>query len=410
MNALRHRSPFSPSPLRPLDGRNHATALFFNAETQRRGVKEEGGRKKEGESINAETQRRGDAENERRTPKFSLSALLSSAFSPPPFSFLLSPFSFLLPPSLLRPLRGRNNAFTLIELVAALSLFVVILGILMTVLNSATEMWSASRSQKKEQTAALAITDLIADDLYQAVADNSVPNNSTANAPEYPSFILETPPINATLNDVVVLLAFARRSSSRVPDPDTAGATDTRFSLDAVFYTYYLNALFRHVIPLYNDFNDPEPLGTLLHELLDSIRNAGTHDDIIEALQDPTKSSDVKWQYTLLAERVLPSLNATIPEGFVRKEDPGFPHMVEGSDKRPIGDNMKLHPIYGRLTTDVLPDQIDVALHLFDEQDWAKYELLRDQDTKDARYQIKTLGTLVSRRITLPQAGGSRLP
>ena len=410
MNALRHRSPFSPSPLRPLDGRNHATALFFNAETQRRGVKEEGGRKKEGESINAETQRRGDAENERRTPKFSLSALLSSAFSPPPFSFLLSPFSFLLPPSLLRPLRGRNNAFTLIELVAALSLFVVILGILMTVLNSATEMWSASRSQKKEQTAALAITDLIADDLYQAVADNSVPNNSTANAPEYPSFILETPPINATLNDVVVLLAFARRSSSRVPDPDTAGATDTRFSLDAVFYTYYLNALFRHVIPLYNDFNDPEPLGTLLHELLDSIRNAGTHDDIIEALQDPTKSSDVKWQYTLLAERVLPSLNATIPEGFVRKEDPGFPHMVEGSDKRPIGNNMKLHPIYGRLTTDVLPDQIDVALHLFDEQDWAKYELLRDQDTKDARYQIKTLGTLVSRRITLPQAGGSRLP
>ncbi len=312
--------------------------------------------------------------------------------------------------SSLRPLGGRNNGYTLIELVAALSLFVVILGVLMTILNTATDLWSASRNQKKEPTAAFAITDLIADDLYQAVADNSVPNNSTANAPEYPSFILETPPINATLNDVVVLLAFARRSSSRVPDPDTAGATDTRFSLDAVFYTYYLNALFRHVIPLYNDFNDPEPLGTLLHELLDSIRNAGTHDDIIEALQDPTKSSDVKWQYTLLAERVLPSLNATIPEGFVRKEDPGFPHMVEGSDKRPIGNNMKLHPIYGRLTTDVLPDQIDVALHLFDEQDWAKYELLRDQDTKDARYQIKTLGTLVSRRITLPQAGGSRLP
>ncbi len=410
MNAPRLRSPFLPSPLRPLDGRNHATALFFNAETQRRGVKEEGGRKKEGESINAETQRRGDAENERRTPKFSLSALLSSAFSPPPFSFLLSPFSFLLPPSLLRPLRGRNHAFTLIELVAALSLFVVILGILMTVLNSATEMWSASRSQKKEQTAALAITDLIADDLYQAVADNSVPTNSTANAPEYSSFILETPPANATLNDVVVLLAFARRSSSRVPDPDTAGATDTRFSLDAVFYTYYLNALFRHVIPLYNDFNDPEPLGTLLHELLDSVRNAETHDDIIEALQDPTKSSDVKWQYTLLAERVLPSLNATIPEGFVRKEDPGFPHMVPDSDKWQIGNNMKLHPIYGRLTTDVLPDQIDVAFRLFDEQDWAAYWKLEKDSSPADELKSSYLGTFISRRITLPQAGGSRLP
>jgi hypothetical protein len=130
-----------------------------------------------------------------------------------------------------------------------------------------------------------------------------------------------------------------------VPDPDTAGATDTRFLLDAVFYTYTSTPLSpRH--SAYNDFNDPEPLGTLLHELLDSIRNAGTHDDIIEALQDPTKSSDVKWQYTLLAERVLPSLNATIPEGFVRKEDPGFPHMVPDSDKWQIGNNMKLHPIY----------------------------------------------------------------
>jgi type II secretory pathway pseudopilin PulG len=396
--------------LRPLDGRNHATALFFNAETQRRGVKEEGGRKKEGESINAETQRRGDAENERRTPKFSLSALLSSAFSPPPFSFLLSPFSFLLPPSLLRPLRGRNHAFTLIELVAALSLFVVILGILMTVLNSATEMWSASRSQKKEQTAALAITDLIADDLYQAVADNSVPTNSTANAPEYSSFILETPPANATLNDVVVLLAFARRSSSRVPDPDTAGATDTRFSLDAVFYTYYLNALFRHVIPLYNDFTDPQPLGTLLHDLRDSVKKENIHKQIIESLSDATKSSDAKWQYTLLAERVLPSLNATIPEGFVRQKDQGFPHMVEGSDKWPIGNNMKLHPIFDRLTTDVLPDQIDVAFRLFDEQDWAAYWKLEKDSSPADVLKSSYLGTFISRRITLPQAGGSRLP
>ena len=333
-----------------------------------------------------------------------------------PSPFLSSPLRPLrgrhsLLPSPLRPLGGRNNAYTLIELVAALSLMVVILGILMTILNSAINLWGSSRNQKKDLTAiATSITDLIADDLYQAVADNSVPNNSTANAPEYPSFILETPPINATLNDVVVLLAFARRSSSRVPDPDTAGATDTRFSLDAVFYTYYLNALFRHVIPLYNDFNDPEPLGTLLHELLDSIRNAGTHDDIIEALQDPTKSSDVKWQYTLLAERVLPSLNATIPEGFVRKEDPGFPHMVEGSDKRPIGNNMKLHPIYGRLTTDVLPDQIDVAFRLFDEQDWAAYWKLEKDSSPADVLKSSYLGTFISRRITLPQAGGSRLP
>ena len=81
---------------------------------------------------------------------------------------LLPPFL----PSALRPLGGRNNGYTLIELVAALSLFVVILGVLMTILNSATDLWSASRSQKKDLSAALAITDLIADDLYQAVTDN----------------------------------------------------------------------------------------------------------------------------------------------------------------------------------------------------------------------------------------------
>jgi len=324
---------------------------------------------------------------------------------------LLPPFL----PSALRPLSGRNNGYTLIELVAALSLFVVILGVLMTILNSATDLWSTSRSQKKDPSAGLAITDLIADDLYQAVTDNSIPTNSTAEAPEHPSFILETP-TNAAPDVVVVLLAFARRSSSRVPAPGPSGTGDTRLSLDAVFYTYYRYALFRHAIPLYNNLNDPQPLGTLLHELLKSVGDAGTHNNIITVLQDPTQSSDAKWQYSLLAEYVEPSLNALIPEQFVRKQEQaqGFPNMVNNSDKWVIIDdgNMKLTspPTYDRLTTDVLPDQIDVALHLFDEQDWAKYELLRDQNTKDARYQIKTLGTFVSRRITLPQAGGSRLP
>lgn len=322
---------------------------------------------------------------------------------------LLPPFL----PSALRPLGGRNNGYTLIELVAALSLFVVILGVLMTILNSATDLWSASRSQKKDPSAGLAITDLIADDLYQAVTDNSIPNNSTAEAPEHPSFILETP-TNAAPDVVVVLLAFVRRSSSRVPAPGPSGTGDTRLSLDAVFYTYYRYALFRHAIPLYNNLNDPQPLGALLDELLDSVRNTKTHDGIIASLQDPTQSSDAKWQYSLLAEYVEPSLNALIPEQFVRKQEQEFPNMIENSDEWVFIDdgNMKLTspPTYDRLTTDVLPDQIDVALHLFDEQDWAKYELLRDQDTKDARYQIKTLGTFVSRRITLPQAGGSRLP
>jgi type II secretory pathway pseudopilin PulG len=321
---------------------------------------------------------------------------------------------FLLSP--LRPLGGRNNAYTLIELVAALSLMVVILGILMTILNSATNLWGSSRNQKKDLTAiATSITDLIADDLYQAVTDNSIPTNSTAEAPEYPSFILETP-TNAAPNDVVVLLAFARRSSSRVPAPGPSSTGNTRLSLDAVFYTYYRYALFRHAIPLYNNLNDPQPLGTLLYELLDSVRDAGTHNNIITVLQDPTQSSNAKWQYSLLAEYAEPSLNALIPEQFVRKQEQGFPNMVEDSDKRPIIDDgtmkLMLPPIYNRLTADVLPDQIDVALHIFNEQDWERYiSLLQKQlPENEFGFHASNLGTLISRRITLPQAGGSRLP
>jgi len=400
MNALRHRSPFSPSPLRPLDGRNHATARFFNAETQRRGVKEEGGRKKEGESINAETQRRGDAENERRTPKFSLSALLSSAFSPPPFSFLLSPFSFLLPPSLLRPLRGRNNAFTLIELVAALSLFVVILGILMTVLNSATEMWSASHSQKKEQTAALAITDLIADDLYQAV---SVGTN------DYPIFILEPLPANPEPNKVYTILGFVRHASAHSPVP----LSEKRPSIDAVFYTYYDNALLRHVFAIKISTSVPQSIGKLVDEYKNELIEE-QHDKILKFARTEdgaTYPVDIDWQWQLLAERADIIITATLPRALIRMDDPGkYPNEFP-SEPDPDPD-LHLPPLpVSRLYSDVLPDQVDIRqLRLCDQQDWAAYEPLRDKDTPKDRYLKAFLGTLVSRRITLPQAGGSRLP
>ncbi len=282
--------------------------------------------------------------------------------------------------------RTSPPAFTLIELVAALSLFVVILGILMTVLNSATEMWSASRSQKKEQTAALAITDLIADDLYQAVTDISETNDF------YHSFYVFLPAITNTLSDtdptVTIHLAFLRPASphTRIPADLKSG---TRTSLDAVFYTSYEFALFRHVIPVTIDFSptvtkDVARPHSFISDAWSIIEN---NTDLHRALRDPA-APPPDTTSSLLVERVIPTFLA---------------HYRDDPDPKSV---------YDRLTTDVLPDQIDVAFHLFDEQDWERYlRLLRTPPSDDEfELQVSLLGTRVSRRITLPQAGGSRLP
>ena len=63
---------------------------------------------------------------------------------------------------------------TLIELIAALALFVIILGSLLTVMNTATSLWSSSRSQNRERATAENLAGLVFDDLYEAVADNGV--------------------------------------------------------------------------------------------------------------------------------------------------------------------------------------------------------------------------------------------
>ena len=303
--------------------------------------------------------------------------------------------------------RTSSPAFTLIELVAALSLFVVILGILMTVLNSATDLWSASRSQKRETHIAASIMEQLADDLVQAVTDNAGSTNDLSSVQEHPCFILASPPTNATPNDVVVLLAFARHGTSRVAAPDSPGEGDVRLSLDAVFYTYYRDALFRHVIPLYNDFNDPQPLGTLLHDLRASAEDTSIHDKILDMQRDPSQKPGVDWSYLLLAERVIPSLQASLADAFLRKTDNAYQRVA---DTREIGDGLFVPPVYDRLTTDVLPDQVDFALHLFDAQDWSAYQEIKQDSSSDAQQKRRHLGVLHSKRITFPAQGGSRLP
>ena len=283
--------------------------------------------------------------------------------------------------SSLRPLGGRNNGYTLIELAAAVSLFVVILGVLMTILNSATELGSASRNQKKEPTAAFAITDLIADDLYQAVTDISKTNDL------YHSFYVFSPAITNTLSDtdptVTIHLAFLRPASphTRIPAGLKSG---TRTSLDMVFYTSYEFALFRHVIPVTIDFSQTVTYGvarahSFITDASSIVNNPSLHRDLLDPAAPPPETTS-----SLLVERVVPTFLA---------------HYRDDPDPKP--DDVQ---------SDLLPHYLDFSLHLFDAEDWATYQSIRNDSSDAAELKRSLLGTLVSRRITLPQAGGSRLP
>lgn len=283
----------------------------------------------------------------------------------------------------LRPLGGRNkggrnNGYTLIELVAALSLFVVILGVLMTILNSATDLWSASRSQKKDLSAALAITDLIADDLYQAVTDNSEVNDL------YHSFYLYSPNITNIQPDVVTIhLAFLRPASlhTRIP---ADRASETRTSLDAVFYTSYEFALFRHVIPVTIDFSRTVTNGvarphSFITDASSIVNNPDLHRDLLDPAAPPPETTS-----SLLAERILPAFGA---------------HYWDVPDPKP--DDVQ---------SDLFPHYLDLLFYLFNAEDWAEYQSIFNDSSDIAELKHSLLGTHVSRRITLPQAGGSRLP
>ena len=302
-------------------------------------------------------------------------------------------------PSPLRPLRGRNNAFTMIELVASLALFVVIFGILLIALNAATALWQNSHAQRSERPSAENIADLIADDLYQAVV---------ANTNDYPIFSLETPPSPTTLTEVYTVLSLVRPASFHTPLP----VSDQRRAIDAIFYTYYGNALFRHVIPIVTSgFQDPESIGKIMDDYKKGNLTPANHDKIIAYLEGlGSAPTDLTWEWQLLANRMTIMLNATIPRSLIRRDNatryPNVLPSVSDPDHALLLPPLPVDKLYA----DVLPDQVDVVLRLFNQQDWDAYEPLRNLDTTTAIYQKNLLGTLLFRRITLPQTGGSRLP
>lgn len=292
---------------------------------------------------------------------------------------------------------------TMIELLAALALFVVVLGSLLTILNSATSLWSSSRSQQREQAAAENLIELLADDLQNAVTDSGVPTNTLSAAK--PTFILDSR-TNSPANDVLVMLQFARHAI-----PHTSGRKPGTLpvSLDAVFYTFAGNALFRHVIPLSQaTFAEAKPLGDLLDEHRAKVDDPSLHAQLLEALRDPGKPfpASADWSCSVLATRIdILGMLAAVPERYVRKTN-----FRKATEARLTTAGLVLPPEYDYLETDVLPDRLDVAFRLHNEEDWNTLNRLEGQSTEEADRTRQLLGLKFSKRITFPAQGGSRLP
>ena len=299
-----------------------------------------------------------------------------------------SPNYSLLPTPYSLPRRPRAG-MTMIELVAALSLFVVIFGILITALNTATNLWSNSRAQRRELPTAQHIADIIADDLCQAITDNAPDISAGAPLPELPTFILRNAPKDANPASHTVILGLIRPANTRLP----VTLSDTPLSVDAVFYTAYANSLYRTVVPLLAMPASPLTLG-------DQLKLAEA--DALQVVQDydplAPLSSFSAAVTTRLAERVILDITASIPHD-----------LVSDTGNYTAELDPETSTVYIELSHCILPDCIDLTLYLFDQNDWNAYLSIINKSSDEDDMTRAHLGTLFSRRIFLPQSRGSRL-
>ncbi|MDD2600340.1 MAG: hypothetical protein PHO37_14125 [Kiritimatiellae bacterium] len=290
----------------------------------------------------------------------------------------------------------RTNAscsgLTMIELVSALTLFILIMGALTMALNKATALWSTSHTSQPEQEQANLILNLMADDLRLAVTDNGTLPGSTNEPP--PTFLCDTTTNQAA--GVTVILQFIKHRTKQ----STFDATlDDPPALDAVFYTFFQDqesaGLFRYVIPLrYSDLNHPEHIGKLLEDLRPQVEN----------LAEPPAS----WEYSLLSDKLAPPLIVVgIPSSYVRKNK--FNPVTAPADARLA---LQAVPEYNQVATAVLPDYIDISLRIFSDMEWDKYNRLAHSSMDDEAFRSAQahLGIFASRRITFKTMRGTRLP
>ncbi len=288
---------------------------------------------------------------------------------------------------------------TMVELVSALMIFILMLGGLTMALNKVTGLWSSAGTGQYEQEKADLILSLIGSDLTQAVADNA-PLRETGEAP--PSFVCDGTPVQSD-GDLRILLQFIRHPPYRAVIRDQSPP-----ALEAVVYTYYRSALFRHVVPLaYTTPDQPEHIGELLADAAALVDNPADHEAILAYAANPAANSpSMPWEYSLLAERIMqPVVLAGIKPQYVDSSEPPVNRSFE------LSNALRTLPEYLKLESRVLPDYFFIALRIFNQNEWNDYAaLMRSADQDAIARREPHLGRYASRRYSFATMKGARLP
>lgn len=246
--------------------------------------------------------------------------------------------------------RRFSRGMTMIELVAALSIFAIIALVLFTMLNTSTHLWSAPSSTRKQAAEAEGFLDLLASDLEQAVADGGDITN--------PVFYAWALPLSANAEASHPFIGFVRPALPYGPPSSGTG----RFSLDCVTYTFSTGCLSRTVTSL--PFQ--EDGGTVGQR----IRNV--------KLTDPSTVTSLLVKHAVISE-------------------PSYVFDSHGT-------------INGPFSTNVLPLAVNVVVIAFRDEDWPTYLSLANANSDEATLKKKSLGVSRSRVIHLPAYAGGALP
>ena len=251
-----------------------------------------------------------------------------------------------------REAAASRSGMTLVELIAALSIFSMIALILFSVLEATTQLWQRPASDQNNLAAAEQVLDTLAADLRQAVGDGANITNGV--------FFAWDPPERPDLATVHPILRFLRPASPHLP----IQTSESRLSLDCVTYSLATGMLYRSVTVLRPPkVEDNETMG----DLLKKISATGTEGSTISSL---------------LAERVcLTAIGCTYTNAVVLP-----------------------------LETNLPPMAVNLSLTVFSEDDWATFLQLYDKTSDEAVRRKKTLGVSRSRMIDLPAFGGGALP
>jgi len=286
--------------------------------------------------------------------------------------------------------QGRRAGMTMIELISALALFVIIFGTLMIILRAAMHLWAPEQSNQQDQIRGETVMDILVSDFYQGFADNGAAVHLSTNEP---SFVLDcdTNTLATAAMDPKIVLYFARHASPKIASQDPP----MRASLDAVFYVCYSNCLSRHVYPLqYDSWTDDtrKTLGELLRERYSQL--SGEIQDIYGWLPSGIPGTS-EGLHSLLADRCEFAALAILPPALVRQETGSIEPLV----------------ILDRCEAFALPDILDVALVLYNDEDWNKRQRILNGTLphEEAERIQGFLGKLFSKRIAFPAKGGSRL-